>query len=272
MNTNPTNNPNPPRRQQPNMDNTDMNTTDKHDPKTSQDKPNAVEIDWTDLSPTELDNTDEQMDLRERVVHLFEDSRAKLQSLSATVREHAAESLSFHSVEEKYSHLQQMIRSFETGMLITLGQGDKPRGRPMLIADVQGHDDTLVLWFVSRRTSQKVEEIESESYASVAFQDGGRYLSVTGRARTVEDKHKIKLLWQSSWDPWFEGGANSADAVLLRVQVQEAEYWDRSGLLRAQVVYNVARALIAGSTKDETDSGNTVTDNREYGRLAFTCG
>jgi len=230
-----------------------------------------IELDSTESPQTQLDSTKKPMDVRERVTSLVDDSRAKLQSLTKSVREHAAESLNFHSVEEKYNHLQTMIRSFESGMLLTVAQGSKPRGRPMIIADVQGSGDTLVLWFVSRRASEKVKEVEAESYASVSFQDGGRYLCVNGLARTVDDKHKVALLWKSSWSSWFDGEAATADAILLRIQVQEAEYWDRSGALRARVVYDVARALISGEPVHETENaGDTVTDDRQYGRLSFS--
>jgi general stress protein 26 len=73
--------------------------------------------------------------------------------------------------------------------------------------------------------------------ANLAFSDERRaaYVSVTGRATLVDDAARKRELWSAVVRPWFPGGAEDPELVLLKLQPEHAELWDgpRSRTVRA---------------------------------------
>lgn len=63
----------------------------------------------------------------------------------------------------------------------------------------------------------------SVSYASA---DDHRYVSLSGRASLIQDTEKMKELWSPVYRAWFPQGLDDPEPVLLRVDVDKAEYWD----------------------------------------------
>lgn len=125
----------------------------------------------------------------------------------------------------RHYKLLEMISHFEDAMLVTRRDGDL-RSRPMALAEVT---EDAHLWFITSSDSAKSEELEADSHVNVAFQDGKRFVSVSGDARLVTDKTHLEKLWRDEHRLWFEGGLHDRRAVLLEVTPAYAEYWDRSG-------------------------------------------
>jgi general stress protein 26 len=44
----------------------------------------------------------------------------------------------------------------------------------------------------------------------------------------VRDRTLTKQLWQPSYEDWFPGGVEDPALVLLKVDIQQTEYWDPS--------------------------------------------
>ncbi len=239
------------------LENDEVSTLGEADSETTREAADTDDVEEVEADAPET--------IRERVAQVIDVSRERLRSISETVRERAAERVYFSSEEEKYTHLHSMVRSFTSGMLVTLDD-DMPRGRPMMIADTEGRGDDMTLWFVTRRDSAKVDELASDSHVSVLLQDSARYLSLSGRARVILDTDKLTSLWRPSWKLWFGEGPEAANGVLLRVQVREAEFWDQSGLLGLRLVFNAARALITGERITDFTSDS---DDRHHARVSF---
>ena len=70
-------------------------------------------------------------------------------------------------------------------------------------------------------------------------------MSLTGRARVVEDAAKKKELWNSAVEAWFPEGPDDDGVVLLRVEGDSAEYWDSPGG-RLATVLSFAKAKVTG--------------------------
>jgi general stress protein 26 len=120
--------------------------------------------------------------------------------------------------------LQALIQGFDRAMLVCRCR-DGMRARPTTVAS---SSDSEFLWLLSGTRDTRFEELEEDPNVNVVMQDGGRFCSVTGRARVA----------RYDADDFLGGGPQSAargaksrtDLVLIEIEPQFAEYWDRSGL------------------------------------------
>ena len=138
------------------------------------------------------------------------------------------------------------------------------RSRPMAqYLDAEGG----VIRFMSRRTDDKVEEIEDEHDVAIVYAqpENNRFVSVSGRATNTTDRALIKRLWGPAADAWFEGNADTADVVVIEVRPIEAEYWrkDDTALERG---FEMVKGLV---TDEEPDIGaNAKVDFSNPGEAA----
>jgi general stress protein 26 len=61
------------------------------------------------------------------------------------------------------------------------------------------------------------------SYADAKDQN---YVSLSGTASIVRDPAAIKAHWSEPARVWFPKGVDDPDIALLKVDVEQAEYWD----------------------------------------------
>ncbi len=149
--------------------------------------------------------------------------------------------------------LISLIKSFNTAMLVTQHGVDELTSRPMAIAQV---DDDGQLWFVTNRKSGKISEIQDNPNVLITFQSEKQYVSLSGNARVVDDRAKIKSLWSSYWRIWFPGGKDDPDIVLVHFCPAGGEYWDQGGLDGVKYIANVGMALLQGETPKSDESVN----------------
>jgi general stress protein 26 len=141
--------------------------------------------------------------------------------------------------------VRELIERIKVGMLTTIDREAGLRSRPLQSLQV---DDEACIWFFTAGSSPKVDEIRHEagqvciSYADPTKQD---YFSITGTARIVRDKAKMRELWTPWVKVWFPQGLDDPDLVLLGVEIESAEYWDSPGSKVARL-YGMAKALATG--------------------------
>ena len=84
------------------------------------------------------------------------------------------------------------------------------------------------IWFVTRSTAPKTEEIRDNQHVNVAFsdEDGERFASISGLASLVRDPAKVQELWSGRLKTWFPAGKKDPDLALIRVRIDRAEVWD----------------------------------------------
>jgi general stress protein 26 len=121
--------------------------------------------------------------------------------------------------------LRKLIKDIRVAMLTTVAQDGALRSRPMATADVEFDGD---LWFFTRASSPKTEELMDDQRVNVNFADpdDNRYVSVSGRATLVRDREKVRELWSPFHKAWFPEGKKDPDLALIKVTVDRAEYWD----------------------------------------------
>jgi general stress protein 26 len=143
---------------------------------------------------------------------------------------------------EKKKHLHELLESFDTAMLITRHR-DKLHARPMAVASVEG---TNTVWFVSSIDSPKADEIREDPRVSATFQKERKFVALSGRGELVRDRAKIDALWKETWRLWFPNGKNDPSIALIRVNVEDAEFWDNAGAKGVRYVFEAVKGLIAG--------------------------
>jgi general stress protein 26 len=92
-----------------------------------------------------------------------------------------------------------------------------------------------------------VAEVQGDSRVCVTYAEPSRqdYVSFSGRASLVRDRAEIDARWSALLKAWFPNGKDDPDVALLRVSVEQAEYWDSPNSTVVQL-YGYAKAALTG--------------------------
>lgn len=141
---------------------------------------------------------------------------------------------------ETHQHLIDIIRGFDTAMLVSHANDGSLRARPMAVAKL---NDAGEIWFLTNRESAKTNEIHQSPTTLLTFQSSNQFVSVSGRSVLKDDRTLVHRLWTESWKVWFPGGKDDPSISLVHFIPEEAEYWDNAGikgigyLFKARVAY-----------------------------------
>jgi general stress protein 26 len=144
--------------------------------------------------------------------------------------------------------LAELIKDIKYAMLTTTEDDGSLRSRPMQVQQVEFDGD---LWFFTGASTPKVGEIKRESQVNVSFAapDKDSYVSMSGRASLVRDKQKIEELWNPALKAWFPKGKDDPEVALLKINVEQAEYWDEPGGKVVELA-GFVKALVTGKRAD----------------------
>jgi general stress protein 26 len=155
--------------------------------------------------------------------------------------------------QEKIEKVRDLIKGIKIAMLTTVNKSDGSlHSRPMATQEAEFDGD---LWFFTQSPSQKVNEIKKDEFVNVSYASEPRYVSVSGKAEIIDDKAKMKELWNPLYKVWFPDGLDDPTLRLLKVTVQKAEYWDTPGGI-VQTIIGYAEGLI---NKDSSKMGENET-------------
>ena len=154
--------------------------------------------------------------------------------------------------QEAIEKLKGLLEGIDFAMLTTVA-GEKFRSRPM---STQELDEDGNLWFFTSDETHKIEEIEADDRVLVAYSDPDNqtYVSVFGRARISKDRAKIEELWNPVHKAWFPEGLDDPHLALLKITVEEAEYWDSPNSKLVQIA-GFVKALVTGQEAEGGDYG-----------------
>ncbi|HKP69884.1 MAG TPA: pyridoxamine 5'-phosphate oxidase family protein [Pyrinomonadaceae bacterium] len=149
--------------------------------------------------------------------------------------------------EGSIEKIRELTEGIDFCMLTTI-DGDQLRSRPMSTQKFEFDGD---LWFFTNDKTHKVEELERDDRVCVAYSkpDENVYLSVSGRAEVVKDRAKIEELWNPLLKAWFPEGLDDPSICLLKIPVEQAEYWDAPSS-RIVRLFQIAKALATGQEAD----------------------
>lgn len=127
--------------------------------------------------------------------------------------------------QQQIQKLRELVKGIDYCMLTTQ-DGGQLRSRPMSSnGAIEANGD---LWFFTYASSHKVSEVDDQNQVNVSFADPNkqRYVSLSGRAEVVQDHSKMQQLWRPELKAWFPQELDEPDIALLKVKVEQAEYWD----------------------------------------------
>ncbi|HNP71680.1 MAG TPA: pyridoxamine 5'-phosphate oxidase family protein [Kouleothrix sp.] len=144
--------------------------------------------------------------------------------------------------------LGALIKDIKIAMLTTIEADGALRSRPMGTQQVEFDGD---LWFFVGASSPKAHEISADPRVNVSYAqpDDQRYVSVSGTAELLRDREKIRELWSPLYKAWFAQGLDDPDLALLRVRVEQAEYWDAPSS-KFVALAGFVKALATGTRAD----------------------
>jgi general stress protein 26 len=149
------------------------------------------------------------------------------------------------SREEAIEKVQGLIEDIDFAMLTTIDTDNVLRSRPMSTQKAE-FDGTL--WFFTSDKTHKIDEIERDNRVNVSYAkpDDNVYVSVSGTASISKDRAKMEELWNPILKAWFPDGLDQPDICLLKVDVEQAEYWDSPSSTLVQI-YGFVKAIVTGT-------------------------
>ena len=165
---------------------------------------------------------------------------------------------------EKRQMLGKVINDATAAFFVTRSRGDGLHGRPMATAKVDG--DVTALWFATAKDSGKCEQIRDDPrvYLGYTNHTGSEWASINGRATVVDDRAKINELWRATWKNWFDG-PDDPNIALIKVDPQDAEYWDsgsRVVMLVKMAIAAVTGAKMPDGEHNRVDVATTYSEDR----------
>lgn len=109
--------------------------------------------------------------------------------------------------------------------MMTTRFSDGLRARPM---EAQPSREEGLIYFLTDVRAAKDDEIEQWPHTCLAFIDPEEkvYLSVSGRAKVVDDRGKIDDLWSDEQQAFWPDGPRDANVRLVSVEPELIEFWD----------------------------------------------
>lgn len=141
--------------------------------------------------------------------------------------------------------VRELIRNTRIAMLTHADEHGQLIAKPMATQDVD-FDGTV--YFIAKRTSDQVQDLQQRPSVNVAYAGEGAWVSLTGTALVLNDVDKLQELWDTFTGSWLEGGPENPDNVLIEVTGRSAEYWDTPGGGKVTQVANLVKAKVTGET------------------------
>lgn len=142
--------------------------------------------------------------------------------------------------------LWKLIKDIRFGMLTHRTASGMLHAHPLTTQNKQLDAGADLYFFISRK-GELYERLLTDGEVNVSYADPGEdtYVSMSGKARFVDDAALKESLWSPMAKAWFPGGVTDPDLALLAVRSHHAEYWDVDESKMVQL-YKMAKAAITG--------------------------
>jgi len=156
-----------------------------------------------------------------------------------------------HEMTADQRELWDRIEKVRPAMMTTAALDGSFRSRPMW---TQGDEFDGALWFFVSDDGSLAGELERNPRVGLSYAapDKDLFVSVSGRAALVEDRAKAEELWNTFAEAWFPGGVDDPHLGLLRVDVEQAQYWED----KKPKVLQFAEILVGAVTGRPPKSGD----------------
>jgi len=147
--------------------------------------------------------------------------------------------------------LYELLKKYKIAIMTTVSPDGTLHGRPMAVQEREPDAD---VWFATALDTAKARDLEANPQIGLTYFDDPSkgYVSLSGRARISRDPARIKRLWQPDWKLWFPNGPDDPDIVLIKVDVDQAEYID-PGTSKLVVLQALVHAVTGGEEPGENE-------------------
>lgn len=136
-------------------------------------------------------------------------------------------------------------------MLTTIDEDGGIYSCPMTLQEVSDG----ALWFFTSKTTPTARAIERDPRAAIALMgDDSFYVSVYGSASLVDDRDRMRALWDTMVKAWFPQGVEDPHLTLVRLDIERGEYWD-SDQNSMMKMFEIGKALAAGRRPNVGEKG-----------------
>jgi general stress protein 26 len=140
-------------------------------------------------------------------------------------------------------HLYDLLKEFDTAMLVTRAADGHLHARPMAVAELRADADA---YFVTNIVSPKVAEVYADADVLLTFQSANQYAAVYGRVNVIRDRALIERFWKDAWKIWFPRGKADPAIALLRFDAERGEFWTNAGMSGVQYAFEATNAYLTG--------------------------
>jgi general stress protein 26 len=144
---------------------------------------------------------------------------------------------------DERARLWELVKDLRFGILTTLDADGSLSSRPMTTQQTT-FDGTL--FYVAPDYGPLAEAIAANAIVNVSYADptAMQFASVSGVAELVRDATEKRRLWSPMVEAWFPNGPDDPHVALIRVDVQQAEYWEAASSRMVQL-FAIAKALVS---------------------------
>lgn len=151
--------------------------------------------------------------------------------------------------------LKNIVESADVAMLATINLDGHIVSRPMQLQKVEFNGD---LWFLTRKDTEKYEEIKNNDLVNVIIADKS-YASITGHAEIVDDLELKKKFWSKAYETMFDISYTDPRVTLIKIHAESAEYWDTGSTVKS--VYNFVKKVVG--KEESVKPGNNTNETLE---------
>lgn len=154
--------------------------------------------------------------------------------------------------DEGRRKIGELIKDVRICMLTTVADDGTLDSRQMATQETE-FDGTV--WFLTRHESGKVAEIRHDAHVGLVYSDPSNhnYVAAKGRAEVSQNRNKIHDLWNPMFKAWFPEGEEDPSIAVLKVKIDEAQYWEASS---SRIIFGI-RYLAAAVTGGKVSVGET---------------
>ncbi len=142
--------------------------------------------------------------------------------------------------------IAELIKDIRVAMLTTVSTDGSLHSRPMATQDTPFTGEVVFLTSVN---SGKVDEIQEDAQVNLCYSDAKHsFVTLSGRASLSNDRALIAALYSPSYKAWFPEGESDPAIRVLRIHIDQAEYWDAPSSAIVRRMQVLTRAATGGKT------------------------
>ena len=153
---------------------------------------------------------------------------------------------------DEHKKVAELIKDFRFAMFVTQDPDNgKLVAHPLTVQEAEFDGD---LWFLVSKVGGPIADLVPDAPVNVSFSGDSSWVSLSGTARLVEDRQKIRELWNPMVEAWFPEGPDDPAVGVLKFDAESAEYWDSPGG-KIATAFSFVKSKLTGERYDGGESG-----------------